>query len=418
MPRPPIDCIWAQNPEGLTINDVVLESHFAKRLRPHQREGITFLYECVMGFRSHRLPERISCSSACDFDLAVSNPVYGCILADEMGLGKTVQVIALLWLLLTQGPYGGRPIIRRCLIVTPGSLMQNWASEISKWLGRERLPVFCVNQGSSVKNYLARNNISAPPVIIMSYEMFLQNSHDVCNIPYLDMVICDEGHRLKNATIHTSMALRQIPARRRILLTGTPVQNDLNELWSLADFCTPGSLGSSLRAFRDEWLVSSSKNKYPTTELSDCESKCCQRSRRKLSRILEGFFLRRTTEVLHSDLMSKRILLLSSQAGGMGLNLTGADHLILYDVDWNPANDLQALARIWRPGQLRPVRLYRLITADGLEERMFQRQAAKMALSFNAIVSPFNNDCGSCVPSFKPSGTLTKEELRVGLSVS
>ncbi|KAF8563455.1 hypothetical protein P879_09631 [Paragonimus westermani] len=109
----------------------------------------------------------------------------------------------------------------------------------------------------------------------------------------------------------------------------------------------------------------------------------------------------------------ERILLLSSRAGGMGLNLTGADHLILYDVDWNPANDVQALARIWRPGQLRPVRLYRLITADGLEERMFQRQAAKMALSFNAIVSPFDNDCDSCTPSFKPSGTLTKEELRV-----
>ncbi|KAF5396990.1 DNA repair and recombination protein RAD54B [Paragonimus heterotremus] len=109
---------------------------------------------------------------------------------------------------------------------------------------------------------------------------------------------------------------------------------------------------------------------------------------------------------------SERILLLSSRAGGMGLNLTGADHLILYDVDWNPANDAQALARVWRPGQSRPVRLYRLITADSLEERMFQRQAAKTALSFNAVVSPFDNDCDSCIPSFKPLGILTKEELR------
>ncbi|KAF6780286.1 hypothetical protein AHF37_00272 [Paragonimus kellicotti] len=279
LPRPPIDCIWSQNPEGLAIRDVALESQFARRLRPHQREGIIFLYECVMGFRSHRLSGRASCSlSAYDFDSPTGNPVYGCILADEMGLGKTVQAIALLWLLLKQGPYGGRPVIRRCLIVTPGSLMQS---------------------------YLTRNGISAPPVIIMSYEMFLQNSHDVYNIPYLDMVICDEGHRLKNATVHTSMALRQIPARRRILLTGTPVQNDLNELWSLADFCAPGILGSSPRAFRDEWLVSSSENKYSATELSDCESECCQRPQKKLSRILEGFFLRRTAEVLRSDLMSK-----------------------------------------------------------------------------------------------------------------
>ncbi|KAF5397654.1 hypothetical protein PHET_08719, partial [Paragonimus heterotremus] len=206
LPRPPTDCIWSQNPEGLAIKDVVLESQFAKRLRPHQREGIVFLYECVMGFRSHRLPGQVSCLlSASDFDSPTNTPVCGCILADEMGLGKTVQAIALLWLLLNQGPYGGRPVIRRCLIVTPGSLVQNWVSEISKWLGRERLPVFCVNQGSSLKSYLTRNNISAPPVIIMSYEMFLQNSHDVYNIPHLDMVICDEGHRLKNATVHTSM---------------------------------------------------------------------------------------------------------------------------------------------------------------------------------------------------------------------
>ncbi|KAF7241694.1 hypothetical protein EG68_11288 [Paragonimus skrjabini miyazakii] len=82
LPRPPIDCIWLQNPEGLAIRDVVLESQFAKRLRPHQKEGIIFLYECVMGFRSHRLPGRVSCSlSACDFDSPTSNPVCGCILA-------------------------------------------------------------------------------------------------------------------------------------------------------------------------------------------------------------------------------------------------------------------------------------------------------------------------------------------------
>ncbi len=64
------------------------------RLRPHQREGVTFLYRCVMGFGD--------------------NGCTGAILADEMGLGKTLQTIALLWTLLRQGPWGGRPVVRRC----------------------------------------------------------------------------------------------------------------------------------------------------------------------------------------------------------------------------------------------------------------------------------------------------------------
>lgn len=63
-----------------------------------------------------------------------------------MGLGKTLQCIALVWTLLRQGPYGGRPVARRALIVTPGSLVKNWAAEFNKWLGKERITVFTVDQ--------------------------------------------------------------------------------------------------------------------------------------------------------------------------------------------------------------------------------------------------------------------------------
>lgn len=71
---------------------------------------------------------------------------YGAILADEMGLGKTLQSVALSWTLLKQGPYGGKPISKRVLVVTPGSLVQNWGAEFNKWLGRERISVFTVDQ--------------------------------------------------------------------------------------------------------------------------------------------------------------------------------------------------------------------------------------------------------------------------------
>lgn len=71
---------------------------------------------------------------------------HGAILADEMGLGKTLQSVALCWTLLRQGAYGGRPVAKRVLVVTPGSLVQNWATEFNKWLGRERISVFTVDQ--------------------------------------------------------------------------------------------------------------------------------------------------------------------------------------------------------------------------------------------------------------------------------
>lgn len=78
---------------------------------------------------------------------------YGAILADEMGLGKTLQSVALSWTLLKQGPYGGRPVAKRVLVVTPGSLVQNWAAEFNKWLGRERISVFIVDQVILFYNY-------------------------------------------------------------------------------------------------------------------------------------------------------------------------------------------------------------------------------------------------------------------------
>jgi len=77
--------------------------------------------------------------------------------------------------------------------------------------------------------------------------------------------------------------------------------------------------------------------------------------------------------------------LLSSKAGGCGLNLVGANHLVLFDPDWNPANDAQAMARVWRPGQLKKVYLYRTLSTGTIEEKVFQRQVAKLSLATNIV---------------------------------
>ncbi|CAL4062193.1 unnamed protein product, partial [Meganyctiphanes norvegica] len=128
LPRPPSQHQWKHNSEGLNVIDVVVDPILANQLRPHQKEGVVFLYECMLGYR-------------------VSDN-HGAILADEMGLGKTLQCITLVWTLLKQGPYGRKPLVKKVLIVTPSSLTNNWGKEFNKWLGRERIKVFIVDQNN------------------------------------------------------------------------------------------------------------------------------------------------------------------------------------------------------------------------------------------------------------------------------
>ena len=86
-------------------------------------------------------------------------------------------------------------------------------------------------------------------------------------------------------------------------------------------------------------------------------------------------------------------MLLSSKAGGTGLNLIGASRLVLYDIDWNPATDLQAMARVWRDGQKRPCHVYRLVTTGTIEEKILQRQVTKRGLDSHTVVpSHFTSD--------------------------
>ncbi|KAM9308426.1 DNA repair and recombination protein RAD54B [Gastrophryne carolinensis] len=522
MLKPPLHHQSMFNKSGLPVVDVVVDPYVAVHLRPHQKEGILFLYECVMGMR-----------------LAGQ---FGAILADEMGLGKTLQCICLIWTLLRQGPYGGKPVIKRALIVTPGSLVKNWRKEFQKWLGAERIRVFAVDQDHKVEEFI---NSPLYPVLIISYEMLLRSLDQIQSLGF-ELVICDEGHRLKNSNIKTSSALSSLSCSKRIILSGTPIQNDLQEFFVLVNFVNPGILGSlsTYRKIYEEPILLSREPSANKEEKTLGEERASE-----LARLTSLFVLRRTQEVinkflppkienivfcrpstfqldvyrkligshlvrscllgmgessphlvcigalkklcnhpklLHNTIQEKRassdqevqnfyeglanlfpqhystevpsesesgklqvlikllssirenspservvlvsnytqtlnllqtlcqqhgytytrldgqtpvnqrqhivdgfnskysqdfLFLLSSKAGGVGLNLIGASHLILYDIDWNPANDIQAMARVWRDGQRHTVHIYRLLTTGTLEEKIYQRQISKQALS-------------------------------------
>ncbi|KAK2902998.1 hypothetical protein Q8A67_007711 [Cirrhinus molitorella] len=524
MPRPTTDHQWLYNKSGSPLVDVVIDPHLTNHLRPHQREGVVFLYECLMGMRL---------SGRC-----------GAILADEMGLGKTLQCVCVLWTLLRQGPYGGRPVLKRALVVCPGSLVKNWAAEFNKWLGRERISVYTVDQDHRVEDFVSSPLCS---VMVISYEMLLRSVDQLKGLDF-GVLICDEGHRLKNSNIKTSGALTALSCERRLILTGTPVQNDLQEFYSIVEFVNPGILGTSA-AYRKIYEEPILRSRQPTC--TEEERSIGEERAAELFRLTGVFTLRRTQEIINqylseriewtvfckptelqlrlygvllatrpiraclsganthtythsphlacinalkklcnhpgllyntlqeksnemyedgimelfpegystgafgtadsgkllvlTDLLSaiqhvnhtdrvvlvsnytqtldllqdvcdhigykwcrldgqtpvaqrQRIvdsfnsphsshflLLLSSKAGGVGLNLIGASHLVLYDIDWNPANDIQAMARVWRDGQKKTVHIYRFLTTGSIEEKIYQRQVSKQGLSGTVV---------------------------------
>lgn len=511
MPNPPNLHQYKFNQSKRQISLVTVIPCLAKFLRPHQRTGVIFLYECLLGMRPDYEHEN-----------------FGAILADEMGLGKTLQCITVCYTLLKQGPYGER-IARRILIVTPSSLVENWNKEINKWLATERVYTYVVDAKHKPKQFTAAAHI---PFFIISYEMLVSNFDDIKSLNF-DIIICDEGHRLKNNNIKAAVLLNQIDCKRRIILTGTPIQNDLQEFHSLIDFVNPGVLGSYAE-YKVKYENHILRSQQPGVD--DEQRELGESRAKELNEIITSFVLRRTQDVNNKYLTKKQesvvfcrpselqlymfrilselyqskemeinplqmitclkkicnhpslassntdefgkyatsllpsskemsshdsgkltvvqalltdvknqgekivlvsnytktldmlsglldyyqykycrldgttassdrskivdefneptsdlfIFLLSAKAGGCGLNLIGASRLVLYDNDWNPANDLQAMSRIWRDGQKRDVFIYRLLTAGSIEEKIYQRQISKTSLS-GCVVDPKQN---------------------------
>jgi DNA repair and recombination RAD54-like protein len=268
---------------------VVIDPRLSKVLRPHQIEGVKFMYKCVTGMIEER--------------------ANGCIMADEMGLGKTLQCITLMWTLLRQSPDAGKTTIQKAIIACPSSLVRNWANELVKWLGPDAIQPFAID-GKATKEELtqqlrqwaiASGRAVTRPVIIVSYETLRLNVEELKNTK-IGLMLCDEGHRLKNGDSQTFTALNSLNVSRRVILSGTPIQNDLSEYFSLVSFANPGLLGTRLE-FRKKYEIPILKGRDAGGSEKDRE-KGDQRLQ-ELLEIVNKFIIRRTNDILSKYLPVK-----------------------------------------------------------------------------------------------------------------
>jgi superfamily II DNA or RNA helicase len=439
----------------------------AGTLRDYQRQGLTWLVEMT------------------SFGL-------GACLADDMGLGKTITLIALH---LHRAPGGPT------LVVCPASLLGNWEAEIARFA--PGVPVRRFHGGG-------RSLVDVHDgFVLTTYGTMRVSARELAAVSW-GLVVADEAQHVKNARSTTARALRSIPHGARIAMTGTPVENNLTELWAILDWATPGLLGSRL-AFRKRWAsqVESGVDPAVTRQFTELISPFVLRRRKSdpgiapelpaktetdhplgLTReqvVLYEAFVRDTLERIEradpADQATRRglvlalltglkqicnhpahflkqsgavrltgrsekldlidellgtvlaedgaalvftqyvqmgrllsahltkggvehrflhggtpirereamvasfqdggfpVFLLSLKAGGTGLNLTSADHVIHVDRWWNPAVEEQATDRAYRIGQTKPVQVHRLITRGTIEERIAQLLTRKRALA-------------------------------------
>lgn len=456
-----------------------------RELRPYQKEGVSWLVNKWL-FRQ------------------------SCILADEMGLGKTVQSVAFIDVLIRCG------LSRPALVVAPLSTIPHWEREFKAWTDLRVL----VYHGSQPAREILHDfefRTSAGllfDVILTTYEMAIAGVDHISSVSF-GVCVLDEAHRLKNSRSKAAQTLRAIEVDHKVLLSGTPLQNNLSELWSLLNFIDEEKFPSMkaflgahkmeevedveriqallkplmLRRMKDDVesipvkeetiveveLTMIQKRFYRAILEKNMEflgaagstspnllnimmelRKCCihpyliagaeeqillengqdiakEIEKEEYYRILiqssgKLVFLDKLLAKLHGshkvlvfsqmtkclDLIAEYlqyksyayeridgtvrgdvrqasidrfstdadafVFLLCTRAGGVGINLTAADTVIIFDSDWNPQNDLQAQARCHRIGQTAEVKIYRLVTRNTYEREMFDRASMKLGL--------------------------------------
>ncbi|XP_041638846.1 helicase ARIP4 [Cheilinus undulatus] len=315
--------------------DIFLAPQLAKAVKPHQIGGIRFLYDNLI-----ESLDRYKTSSG-----------FGCILAHSMGLGKTLQVISFIDILLRNTE------AHTVLAIVPVNTLQNWLTEFNLWLPPQEAlspdtdPALVIGRTFKVhilndehKTTLARAKVVEDwsrdgGVLLMGYEMYrllsmkksfvmgkkrkskkpagpiiidldeedrqqelMKGIEKAIARPGPDVVICDEGHRIKNYHASTSQALKNIRSRRRVVLTGYPLQNNLIEYWCMVDFVRPDFLGT-----RQEF-----SNMFERPILNgQCMDSTPQDVRlmryrsHVLHSLLEGFVQRRGHDVLRDQLPTK-----------------------------------------------------------------------------------------------------------------
>lgn len=169
----------------------------------------------------------------------VADQGVGCVLADEMGLGKTLQVIALL---LVEKTHGRKP----SLVVAPATLLENWRRELALFAPGLRVHI---HAGADRPGVAAK--LSVADVTVVSYETAIRDEALLSAVTW-NVVALDEAQNIKNPEAQRTLAVKRFPRRVSIAVTGTPLENRLDDLWSLSDFALPGLLGE-LNEFRREY---------------------------------------------------------------------------------------------------------------------------------------------------------------------
>ncbi|KAL4452053.1 hypothetical protein ABPG75_007715 [Micractinium tetrahymenae] len=449
----------------------------------------------------------------------------GGIIGDEMGLGKTIQIIAFLAGLHHSG------LFRPSLIVCPATVLRQWLREIRAWwpLFRVALLHDSARSGAGAAGRPSRQRLireiaeSDSGVLLTTYETMRLQRADLLEVEW-GYVVLDEGHKITNPDAEVTLAAKQMQTVHRLIMSGSPIQNRLAELWSLFDFVFPGKLGT-LPVFTAQFALPIQIGGYANASplqvstaykcavilrdlispyllrrrKADVQAQLPQKTEQVLfctltqeqralyrgylsSKELQEIFagsrtalagidilrktcnhpdllerakweaaedygnpersgkmqvlakvLRHWHEAGHKalvftqtqqmlDILEKHVtaqgytyhrmdggtgvaqrarlmddfnnnpgvfcFLLTTRVGGLGVNLTGANRVLLYDPDWNPSTDVQARERAWRIGQKREVVIYRLITSGTIEEKVYHRQVYKHFLTDKVLRDP------------------------------
>ena len=244
----------------------------------------------------------------------------GGILADDMGLGKTVQAIAFLLSRAKDGP---------SLVVVPAAVLLNWESELTRFAPGLRCIVF-----NRVDRDKAMDGLGAGDVMISTYGLLQTESEMFSSVDW-NVVILDEAHYIKSKTTKTSKAAMLLRSRSRLLLTGTPLQNHLSELWNLSEFANPGLLGS-YDHFVERFVLPVEKHRDKDRQ-------------HLLKRMISPFILRRTKTDVLDELPQKTEITLN-------VELSDAERA-LYEslreqasakLETNEINSMQALAELMK----------------------------------------------------------------------
>ena len=432
------------------------------------------------------------------------------ILADEMGLGKTIQTISFFSYL-----FNAHQVYGPFLMVVPLSTMAAWQKEFDQWASEINLVVYIgdVSSRNMIRSYEwchAGNKRLKFNVLLTTYEILLKDKGFLGSVSWAALGI-DEAHRLKNDDSLLYKTLIEFDTNHRMLITGTPLQNSLRELWALLHFIMPNKfvawvdfehehgdsdakgyakLHKQLEPFLLRRVKKDVEKSLPAkveqilrVEMTSVQKqfykwiltknyralskgikgslsgfanimmelkKCCNHAMLirsvddlnhldPLTRVIRGSgklllldkLLCRLKETGHrvlifsqmvrmldilSDYLTLRrfafqrldgsikgeirkqaldhfnaegsqdfCFLLSTRAGGLGINLATADTVVIFDSDWNPQNDLQAQARAHRIGQKNQVNIYRLVTKSSVEEDIIERAKQKMVLDHLVI---------------------------------